>query len=143
MRCPVDKSDLIVVEYNKIELDHCTRCHGAWFDAGELELLLKSLGLESYYQFIGNILDSDEAKTSEKRRNCPICRSKMRKKSIGEQPVVLIDVCRYGHGLWFDVGEFAHVLKHVAEKSSGKRDSQHRVIDFLGEVLEFDIEKGN
>ena len=135
MICPVDKNDLIVVEHNKIELDHCTQCHGVWFDAGELELLLKSLGLESYYQFIGNILDSDEAKTSEKRRKCPICGSKMRKKSIGEQPVVLIDACRHGHGLWFDGGEFANVLRHVAEKSSETRDSQHRIFDFLGEVI--------
>jgi hypothetical protein len=136
LRCPVDKSDLIVVEYNKIELDHCTQCHGVWFDAGELELLFKSLDLESYYQFMRDIiLDSDEAKTSEKRRKCPICSSRMWKKSIGEQPVALIDVCRHGHGFWFDGGEVIQVIKQLAEKLTSKQDSQHRVIDFLGEVI--------
>ena len=135
MKCPVDKSDLIVVEYNKIELDDCTQCHGVWFDASELELLLKSLDLESQNLFMGSILALPEARTSEKNRRCPICNRKMKKASLLQQPGVVIDVCRHGHGLWFDGGEVAHVLKHVAEKSSGKRDSRHRVIAFLGEAI--------
>ena len=39
MKCPIDKSDMIVVEHEKIELDYCLRCSGVWFDSGELELL--------------------------------------------------------------------------------------------------------
>lgn len=135
MRCPVDKSDLIVVEYNKIELDHCAQCHGVWFDAGELELLLKSWGLESHDLFMGNILALPEAKTSERNRKCPLCNRKMKKTTLGEQAEVLIDACPHGHGLWFDGGEVTQVIKQLAQKPPQKQDSQHRVIDFLGEVF--------
>jgi Zn-finger nucleic acid-binding protein len=31
---------MIVVEWARVELDHCPRCGGTWFDAGELDLLL-------------------------------------------------------------------------------------------------------
>ena len=42
MRCPVDKSDMIVVEHQKIELDYCLKCSGVWFDSGELDLLVSA-----------------------------------------------------------------------------------------------------
>ena len=49
MICPVCHIDMIVVEYERIELDHCTGCHGVWFDAGELSQVIAFLvegGLE-------------------------------------------------------------------------------------------------
>ena len=52
MICPICKNDMIVVEHNKIELDYCLNCHGVWFDSGELELLLKSMKLESSDVFL-------------------------------------------------------------------------------------------
>ena len=44
MRCPVDKSDMIVVEHQKIELDLLPPvCSGVWLDSGELDLLVSAL----------------------------------------------------------------------------------------------------
>jgi len=43
MICPVCKSDMIDVEYNRIELDYCTACRGVWFDTEELELLIENM----------------------------------------------------------------------------------------------------
>ena len=37
MQCPRCKSDLIVVEFDDIELDSCPECGGLWFDRGEME----------------------------------------------------------------------------------------------------------
>ena len=56
MICPACKSDMIVVEHSQIELDYCTDCRGVWFDSGELELLLESMGLENPDLFLGNLL---------------------------------------------------------------------------------------
>ncbi len=135
MICPVCKRHMIVVEHNRIELDYCTSCRGVWFDSGELELLLESLGLESPKLFLGNILNSTEARPPEKRRKCPICRQKMKKTLIG-QPEVLIDVCEKGDGLWFDGGEVGQLLKQLTEKPSAKSASHQQLTGFLGEVFQ-------
>ena len=137
MICPACKSEMIVVEYNKIELDQCTQCHGVWFDSGELELLLKSFGLGGGDLFRGNLLHAVEAKTSEEKRKCPICSRKMLKKAMEEQPEVLIDVCQYGDGLWFDGGELTQTITQLAAKPSEKQDTPQRVVSFLGDVFKF------
>ena len=136
MICPVCKRDMIVVEYRDIELDYCTGCKGVWFDSGELELLLESHNLEEAKLFFKNMHDSPEAITSEKRRKCPICGRKMKKKVIGEQAEILIDVCGEEHGLWFDGGEVTQLIKHLVGEHKPKRDSGEQVISFLEEVFE-------
>jgi len=136
MICPVCKHDMIVVEYHNIELDYCTGCKGVWFDSGELELLLKLRGLEGAGLFLDNILNSQDAISSEKKRKCPICGHSMKKKSIGEQQKILIDTCSEEHGLWFDGGEIAQLIRHLAGEHVSKQDSREQVIGFLEEVFE-------
>ena len=121
MICPTCKGPMIVVEHKKIELDYCPKCHGVWFDSGELELFLDSLNVENRDQFISGILSAPEAKTLEKKRRCPICARRMRKVVVGEKPSILIDVCRRADGLWFDGGEVGQLIKQLAEKPSGKQ----------------------
>jgi Zn-finger nucleic acid-binding protein len=135
MICPVCKYDMIVVEYHNIELDYCNNCKGVWFDSGELELLLKSYGIEEPKTLFDGILDSQKAVSSEKKRNCPVCGHKMKKKAIGGQPEILIDICRDKHGLWFDGGEVTQLIRRLAEDHPPKRDSKGQVISFLEEVF--------
>jgi Zn-finger nucleic acid-binding protein len=135
MICPVCKYDMIVVEYHNIELDYCNNCKGVWFDSGELELLLKSYSLEEPKTFLDGIFNSQEAASSEKKRNCPVCDHKMKKTAIGGQPEILIDICRDNHGLWFDGGEVTQLIRRVAGEHPTKRDSRGQVISFLEEVF--------
>ena len=136
MICPVCKYDMIVVEYHNIELDYCNSCKGVWFDSGELELMLKSQGLEEPKTFFDSILNSREAVSPEKKRNCPICKDKMKKTAIGEQSEILIDVCRDKHGLWYDGGEVTQLIRRLAGEHPPERDSKGQVISFLEEVFE-------
>ena len=136
MICPVCKYAMIVVEYHNIELDYCNSCKGVWFDSGELELLLESHSLEETKAFFDDILNSQEAVSSEEKRKCPICSHKMKKTAIGEQPEILIDICRDEHGLWFDGGEVAQLIRRLAGKHPPKHDSREQVISFLEEVFE-------
>jgi hypothetical protein len=131
MKCPACGDLMIVVEHENIELDYCVNCSGVWFDAGELELLLETMELEGTILSVDNILTSAEAESSEKRRKCPICGTKMKKATVGHEPEVLIDACPKGDGLWFDGGEVAQLITQLPEKA----DSQGRVITFLGEVF--------
>jgi Zn-finger nucleic acid-binding protein len=134
MICPACKSDMIVVEHHKIELDYCPSCHGVWFDSGELELLLESAGLDSP-ALLAELAASTEAKSAEKKRRCPICLRKMRKTVIGQEPEILLDVCRRGDGIWFDGGELNQLVGQLAGKAAKKTSPQQEVLAFLREVF--------
>ena len=134
MICPACKSDALIVEYKNIELDYCPTCRGVWFDAGELELLLESAGLERYQSLLNKLNSDPEAVSSEKKRKCPICRRKMKKTYVDEKGKVLVDACHRGHGIWFDSGEVDHLLRSLAEKSAEKT-AYRDVLAFVGEVF--------
>jgi Zn-finger nucleic acid-binding protein len=135
MICPTCREVMIVVEQDKIELDHCPKCSGVWFDAGELELMLERMGLESGALSLAKIAGLPEAETTEKRRRCPICGQKMKKRRIGGKPKVLIDVCPGGDGLWFDGGEVHQVIEQCAKKPGSKAGSEERLLSFLGDTF--------
>ena len=41
MKCPKCGYDLITGQWDGVQIDQCTHCHGIWFDAGEAEAVLK------------------------------------------------------------------------------------------------------
>ena len=135
MKCPACSNLMIVVEHEKIELDYCVNCSGVWFDAGELDLLLETMQLEGNILSLDSILTSPEAKSTEKKRRCPICGVKMKKATVGHEPEVLIDACQRGDGLWFDEGEVGQLITQISDKPSEESDSQGRIITFLGDVF--------
>ena len=134
MMCPACKSEMIDIEYERIELDYCPQCRGVWFDAGELELLLEAAGLGESGISLDDLLGTPEVSTDEKKRKCPICSRRMKKTGIGRKPQLIIDVCQQGDGLWFDGGEVAQLVKQLPAKTTAG-DSQQKVLAFLAEVF--------
>ena len=121
---------MIVVEYHDIELDMCTECKGVWFDSGEMELMLKTHQAEGIEEFLEEMRNSPDAKTSEKKRKCPICLKKMEKIMAGvAEPAILLDKCRKEHGLWFDSGELQDIVK------SGSFDKENKVNRLLDDMF--------
>jgi hypothetical protein len=135
MICPTCREVMIVVEQERIELDHCPNCLGVWFDAGELELVLEGMGLKSSDLFPAPIDELPEAETDERKRRCPICNQKMKKLYIGKEPEVLIDACIRGHGLWFDGGEVHQIIEQCAKKPGSEAGSGERLLSFLGNTF--------
>ncbi|KPK23388.1 MAG: hypothetical protein AMJ70_03600 [Dehalococcoidia bacterium SG8_51_3] len=135
MICPVCNSAMIVIEYHNIEVDYCTDCNGVWFDSGELELMLKTYQMEGIELFLESIINSPDTPSDEKQRKCTICGRKMKKKAFGTQPKILIDVCGEGHGLWFDRGEIARLIKHLAAETKATKKSEDEAINFLKEIF--------
>ncbi|HEY5609916.1 MAG TPA: zf-TFIIB domain-containing protein [Thermoanaerobaculia bacterium] len=41
MKCPKCGMDLHTIEVEKVSVDRCVSCNGTWFDAGEMEELVK------------------------------------------------------------------------------------------------------
>ena len=130
MICPACKNDMIVVEYQRIELDFCPDCRGVWFDEGELRLMLETARLEG--KFLDEIQHLPETGTEEKPRKCPICRRAMAKNTIGAPSPVMIDVCRQGDGLFFDGGEIHQLVKQLPADKPGDANP---VIGFIEEVF--------
>ncbi len=131
MICPVCAKDMIVVEHNRIEIDYCLNCRGVWFDSGELQLLLDSLKLDDSATIRKALLELNETRVEEKKRPCPICRSKMRKVTM--PPEILVDLCPRGEGLWFDGGEMDSLVKYLAK--AGRCDA-HAALCFLADVFQ-------
>jgi Zn-finger nucleic acid-binding protein len=107
MDCPDCKNAMITLELEDVEIDYCTDCGGIWLDAGELELLLNEPGK------VKVLLDSFriDSESAERTKKCPICDKKMQKIVVGSSmPVLLIDKCRRGDGLWFNKGELQDVF---------------------------------
>lgn len=47
MRCPADGTPLWEFHVGQVAIDRCNSCGGLWFDAGELNTLIGSVGLRS------------------------------------------------------------------------------------------------
>ena len=132
MKCATCHDPMIVVEHEHVELDYCLNCGGVWFDSGEIELLLETMQLDS--TGLEDLHLTDEAASREDKHKCPECDRRMKKVALGSEPVIIIDACPEGHGLWFDDGEVGQLIVHLASKQTGD-DSQERVISFLGDVI--------
>ena len=139
MLCPVCHKDTLIVEYHDIELDYCPLCHGVWFDAGELDLLIESAGLEDYQHYLESIVNSPEVDTPEKRHKCPTCNHKMKKTYIDQKNKIIIDVCHIGDGIWFDGGEVHHLVQALVDKSPQKDTSQD-VLAFVKDMFKHEAE---
>ena len=126
MNCPVCKAEpMVVLEYDAVEVDYCVACHGIWLDAGEIALLF---GDPEACQALLTSGDLRRAQ-GEKPRRCPICGRKMGKAVSGGDIPVTYDRCPAGHGLWFDEGELAAILKQ------GGRFAHSEIAAFLGAVF--------
>ncbi|MDH4240048.1 MAG: zf-TFIIB domain-containing protein [Phycisphaerae bacterium] len=127
MDCPVCKNAMITLELQEVEIDHCIDCGGIWLDAGELEMLLGEP--EKARNLLGSF-KADNTST-EQSRKCPICMKKMKKIIAGSsKPVLLIDKCRRGDGLWFDKGE----LQDIFDRAQLDKDNkiQKLLADMFG-----------
>lgn len=102
MNCPKCRKPMVVLELDKVEIDHCLACKGVWLDSGELELLA---GDSHPLQLL------PDSKSDEKKLKCPKCGHKMAKVRVGKPDGVLIDSCTERHGLWFDGGELETVFE--------------------------------
>jgi Zn-finger nucleic acid-binding protein len=130
MDCPVCKdSAMITLELNEVEIDYCTVCSGIWLDAGELELLL---GEPEKAKKLLHSFRADQG-SRETIRRCPICDKKMQKVIVGSsEPVLLIDKCGKGDGLWFDKGE----LKDIFDRA--QLDSDNKIQQLLTNMFSHD-----
>ncbi len=113
MDCPKCVGKLEEKPLEHIKVDACFVCEGIWFDAGELEAVLKADSKDFDFidvgreEFDGKELGDYVKELDEKPGLCPRCMDKtflVRGPYKGEHKLN-VDMCPKGHGLWLDGGE--------------------------------------
>jgi Zn-finger nucleic acid-binding protein len=105
-KCPVCRVDLVPLDYEGVRLHHCPDCRGYLVAADRLKCIergdrtsidkLKAEATEEFGASSGDVLQ------------CPRCRLRMRKQSLG-LPVLDLDcdICSACDLVWLDGGELA------------------------------------
>jgi hypothetical protein len=117
---------MLILEFNKVEIDFCSVCGGIWLDEGELDLLISPESAKSA-PVSGIISDLKKGVRTDGARKCPVCRKKMVPVELSTKPPVEIDKCPLNQGLWFDKGELERIM--TASGADG------RLADFLKSVF--------
>lgn len=106
-----------------LEIDHCGRCGGVWFDAGEVERLRRFPSAALWARIGENAvkvvtpchrchapLDRDAEKCPscgwKNQLDCPVCARLMKRRELG---IVTVDFCGGCKGVWFDHDELRSV----------------------------------
>ena len=109
MKCPRCKAELVVEDYQGIEVDRCPNNEGMWLDHGELD------------QLEDTVFDEDKLKGSlmlrsfEGKLECPKCDKSMQRFYYRAYNLEL-DFCEDGHGWWLDTGEERRVLELMEQR---------------------------
>ena len=129
MRCPVCREAMIVLEWERVEIDHCPACKGIWLDKGELELLLEKS--DDKNRILSSLAMCE--KQNSKSRKCPICLKKMEQVGCGPNSNLTVDWCPKQDGIWFDAGELSALLK--SEFFSGQTKISEWLEDIFSKTL--------
>jgi Zn-finger nucleic acid-binding protein len=104
----VCKEEMIILEFEDVELDYCVVCHGNWLDQGELEAIIDA----------EQIIDLSDLSTHRKsKRRCPRCNKKMTT-SIFPDSETEVDICPRDGGIWLDRGEVMAIAGNKASENS-------------------------
>ena len=103
MDCPKCESKMEDVTFHGITVQRCTQCKGIWSPGVEHKELKQLHGSESI-----DIGDETQGKEYDEMKDvhCPECGTVMETVADRFQQHIHYEVCRKGHGVFFDAGEF-------------------------------------
>jgi len=109
--CPRCDVPLLVLQFQRVDVDFCNHCHGLWLDAGELEELLTRTGAHANDPFLGFQRQTGRLPAG-RQHLCPRCDEPLWEIQVQHPgaPPLTLDKCPRGHGLWFDANELERLL---------------------------------
>lgn len=108
MKCPKCQApSLRTHTVEGVQIDRCERCGGIWFDASELEALvrMKRVSLASIRKGPGR------EELNQKRGYCPRDGDALLRAYSASDRDLILDTCPRCRGLWLDGGELDELLK--------------------------------
>ncbi len=113
MICPSCKKDLVVKNYEGVEIDLCENCKGVWLDNGELSKIVEIKEVQFSKEIIESTLRLSSSgipdEEIERKVLCPKCQTHLNPVNCNYSSGVIIDRCPKGHGLWLDGDELEKV----------------------------------
>jgi uncharacterized protein len=101
MRCVKCEGTLVTVRIEDVDVDQCDRCAGIWFDAHELERVLRRPHVEPLLGR-GVAAQGDD----ERRGRCPRCKGEgYLVRVVSPRAPIHVDTCAICGGKWLDGGE--------------------------------------
>ncbi|WP_257449415.1 TFIIB-type zinc ribbon-containing protein [Archangium lipolyticum] len=115
--CPLCENELLrPLRVSDVEVDTCPRCHGLWFDAGELNRFPDRPATRTFLEAArrapsrcrkrGHLVPREQDACTTCRSepvSCPSCGSRL---ALVVTSACAIDVCPRCEGVWLDAGEF-------------------------------------
>lgn len=117
--CPRCKEPLREVIYETTSIDLCPKCKGAWCEGDELGKIVQSREIAFSDEDHKDIVpDESKAVTASESQQvaslpCVACGQTMRRSNYSYTSGIIIDGCRYGHGVWLDKDELERVQVFV------------------------------
>jgi uncharacterized protein len=126
MKCVKCPGEMVGVRIDDVSVDQCAACGGIWFDALELEPVLRSNDVDALLDAGPRSVGADE-----RRGRCPRCKTDSYLLRIASRAAkVHVDTCAVCGGKWLDRGE----LELLQQKGLGGR--LRRLVDW---VLDLDL----
>jgi Zn-finger nucleic acid-binding protein len=112
-RCPRCSSQLHAREYGDLSVEECDKCGGLFLAPTTMEKLVSARDRPTSLRLA---MPKREMKRETVVRYilCPDCGKSMNRQAFGRISGVIVDVCKK-HGVWFDGGELAEVIRFVEE----------------------------
>ena len=113
MVCPnCKKETLEKINFDKVEVNRCTQCHGIWFNQDELrkskdekDQYLKWLDIDLWKE-------GKKFQVSSSGKMCPLCKETLYEVRYGESDIK-VDTCISCKGIWLDEGEFKKIIAYL------------------------------
>lgn len=138
MKCLRCQAEMKTFKNKNVEVDVCASgCGGVWFDGRELKKMDESHEVED--SFVKSLSQTKVTKVEVKdqRLNCPKCKNiVLMRRFYSPSRSVELDECAGCGGLWFDAGEYTHILKEYPTEESRKKAAQSFVDDVFGQKFE-------
>jgi len=113
MKCPSCRTvELVEAKLGTSSVHSCPECGGYWFAHDELRKAKDAADSDLAWYDIELWKNGDSFSGVLSERLCPVCAKPLYTLTYDGSDVS-IDVCKEGHGIWLDRGEFEDILKHV------------------------------
>jgi Zn-finger nucleic acid-binding protein len=116
MNCPNDNEQLEKILFHNVEVDHCPKCLGIWFDRNELQAAKDDEDKKLNWIDIDLWRDKRKFQISRGDKHCPVDRAGLQEVMYDESKVK-VDFCKMCQGIWLDRGEFKQIINYLKNKS--------------------------
>ena len=122
------------VHLQDIEVDVCTHCGGMWFDAAELDQVIRQYDPD--YPKTKLTTEEMGSRTQKARWLCPACRAPLDSYEFEPGSELQIDICEQCQGIWLEHGELDHAkayyeIPEALERIKKKRSAKDWFFQFL------------